>query len=107
MAVAAGDRHMVITTADGLLFSFGCGANGRLGHGEDRDELTPRLVERLMWKKIKAVACGQNHTVLCTAEGEVFACGYGGDGQLGHDAHGVEDLEGFELTVPCPVQASP
>lgn len=36
------------------------------------------------------MACGRHHTVFATENGELFSCGAGGDGQLGHG--NTEDL---------------
>ena len=34
--------------------------------------------------RVVSVAAGENHSILCTAEGEVLTCGDGGGGKLGH-----------------------
>ncbi len=45
----------------------------------------PRLVEGLLSdKKVEAVAAGAGHAAVCTDAGEVFTCGWGEDGRLGH-----------------------
>ena len=33
--VSCGSSHVVATTADGSAFSWGCGEDGRLGHGDE------------------------------------------------------------------------
>jgi alpha-tubulin suppressor-like RCC1 family protein len=43
--VACGRCHKVVT-ADGRLWTFGWGDNGRLGHGDMEDKLIPTLVAR-------------------------------------------------------------
>ena len=84
-AVAAGFRYTAVLTDAGELFTFGDGVGSNLGHGSQDNELAPRLVEGLMaGKKVVAVAAGTVHTVVCTDAGEVFTCGDGEDGALGH-----------------------
>ena len=47
VCIAAGFSHSVAVTACGAVFSWGCGSNGRLGHGSHCDEYTPRQVTTL------------------------------------------------------------
>ena len=91
--VACGDAHTVALTGDGLVFSWGGGGCGQLGHPDtaqmpkDEDgcpyQPTPRLVEDLT-STISFVACGKAHTVVVSAEGYLFSWGAGACGQLGH-----------------------
>jgi len=60
-------------------------ANMRHALCSQENELAPRLVAGLLaGKKVMAVAVGAVHTVVCTDAGEVFTCGLGEDGALGH-----------------------
>ena len=82
---AGGDRHSVVFTEAGELFTFGRGGYGKLGHGGDDHESVPRLVQgELAEKKVAGVAAGRYHTVVFTEAGELYAFGGGGYGQLGH-----------------------
>ncbi|KAL6054785.1 RUN and FYVE domain-containing protein 2 [Balamuthia mandrillaris] len=62
--IAAGAASSVALTKDGLLFSWGHGANGRLGHGHESDIYVPTVVEAMSRKKVREIACGGSH---CTA----------------------------------------
>ena len=42
--VACGYHHTMVVTADGRLWTFGCGGSGRLGHGDTEHKLIPTLV---------------------------------------------------------------
>ena len=44
-SVAAGAAHAAAVTADGALYTFGCGVYGRLGHGDTQDQASPRTEE--------------------------------------------------------------
>ena len=84
-AVAAGGEFTAVVTDAGELFTFGDGGFGSLGHGSQENEYAPRLVQGLLaGKKVVAVAAGAGHAVVCTDAGEVFTCGDGEDGALGH-----------------------
>ncbi len=45
VGVAAGGYHSIVLAADGRVFTFGRGTYGRLGHGDEENQLTPRVVE--------------------------------------------------------------
>ena len=45
VGVAAGGDHSIALAADGRVFTFGRGQNGTLGHGDETNQLTPRVVE--------------------------------------------------------------
>lgn len=76
--------HTGCLTDKSELFTWGEGKFGRLGHGAERNCHTPRLVEALLGKKPKQVACGGFHTAVITDEGRMYTFGGGEHGQLGH-----------------------
>ena len=43
--VACGDRHTLVLTEGGCVFTFGSGRHGQLGHGRKRDAARPMLIE--------------------------------------------------------------
>jgi alpha-tubulin suppressor-like RCC1 family protein len=88
--VAAGGSHTLVCTADGQLYAFGKGGCGQLGHGGQADELMPRLVVGLEGKQMVGLAAGLVHSVVCTAEGQLYTFGYGKHGQLGHGGEKTE-----------------
>eukprot|EP00824_Muranothrix_gubernata_P020693 TRINITY_DN4136_c0_g1_i1.p1 TRINITY_DN4136_c0_g1~~TRINITY_DN4136_c0_g1_i1.p1 ORF type:complete len:700 (+),score=115.76 TRINITY_DN4136_c0_g1_i1:59-2101(+) len=61
--IASGSRHSVALTENYELFTWGCGANGQLGHGHQSDVDSPRRVESITKRKALLVACGYNHVV--------------------------------------------
>ena len=86
--VAAGSHHAACVTAKGMLWSWGDGRNGRLGHGDCTPRQHPERLGKEMYGGSPAVmvACGGSHTLVLTAMGCVYSCGAGYYGQLGHDA---------------------
>jgi RCC1 and BTB domain-containing protein len=70
--IACGDYHTVGVTPTGDLYTWGRGAQGRLGHGNDDYLDKPKLVECLIGKKVVLVACGDEHTAVVTTEGEAY-----------------------------------
>ncbi|KAL8129371.1 hypothetical protein V2J09_018526 [Rumex salicifolius] len=60
--IACGAYHVAVLTSRTEVYTWGKGANGRLGHGDIEDRNTPTLVEALKDKQVKSIACGTNFT---------------------------------------------
>lgn len=74
--LACGLNHTAVVSAqDGELFTWGLGVFGQLGLGRDRKEkFIPGRVD--IAAHVEQVACGDNHTLALTAEGELFVFGH-------------------------------
>merc|ERR1711865_140254 len=87
-------------TPQGELYSWGNGASGKLGHGNDMNQTSPALIQELVANDdvvvqmasgdslvdvpVSSVSCGAAHTLVISKSGDVFTCGYGFEGALGH-----------------------
>ncbi|KAF2296569.1 hypothetical protein GH714_000268 [Hevea brasiliensis] len=60
--IACGAYHVAVLTSRNEVYTWGKGANGRLGHGDVEDRKTPTLVEALKDRHVKYIACGGNYT---------------------------------------------
>ncbi|XP_021804640.1 E3 ubiquitin-protein ligase HERC2-like isoform X1 [Prunus avium] len=60
--IACGEYHVAVLTSRSEVFTWGRGANGRLGHGDAEDRKTPTLVEALKDRHVKSISCGSNFT---------------------------------------------
>ena len=82
--VAAGAHYTVAVTAGWRLYSWGYGESGQLGHG-DTSLLEPTVVGAGAFggSAVVMAACGCFHTLVVTQDGGLWACGWGGHGQLG------------------------
>ncbi|XP_023521703.1 PH, RCC1 and FYVE domains-containing protein 1-like [Cucurbita pepo subsp. pepo] len=60
--IACGAYHVAVLTSRTEVYTWGKGANGRLGHGDTDDRNSPTLVEALRDKQVKSIACGTNFT---------------------------------------------
>lgn len=64
--IACGSHHVAALTSKAEVYTWGKGANGRLGHGNNFDRNTATLVEALKDKQVKSVVCGTDFTaVVC------------------------------------------
>lgn len=94
--ISCGPWHSAVVTSTGLLFTFGDGIFGALGHGDRSSTSIPREVETLKGQRVVRVSCGVWHTAAVvgfTTEppssdssltGKLFTWGDGDNGQLGH-----------------------
>ncbi len=84
-AVAAGNDHN-LAVANGQAYAWGSNSNGQLGNGSNTSSNVPVAVSTagvLSGKTVTAVAAGEFQS-LAVANGQVFAWGYNGDGELGN-----------------------
>jgi alpha-tubulin suppressor-like RCC1 family protein len=84
VALAAGSAHSLALLADGRLFAWGRNIQGQLGLGASgNDRTSPVLVPNFGLSRVKAMAAGDNHTLVLLSDGTVLACGTNSNGQLG------------------------
>ncbi len=81
--IECGAYHTIVLTAEKEVFTWGKGADGRLGHGSDEDEALPRRVESLRKFNIVSVAAGYDHSAAVSEDGRLWMWGHGGWYQLG------------------------
>ncbi|KAI5002065.1 hypothetical protein ZWY2020_026715 [Hordeum vulgare] len=60
--ISCGAYHVAVLTSRTEVYTWGKGANGRLGHGDTDDRNSPTLVEALKDKQVRSVVCGINFT---------------------------------------------
>ncbi|XP_049741700.1 E3 ISG15--protein ligase HERC5 [Elephas maximus indicus] len=83
--LTCGGSHTALLTKDGLVFTFGAGQYGQLGHNSAQNEPRPRLVTELVGNRVTQIACGRDHTLAYVSDlGKVFSFGSGKEGQLGN-----------------------
>ena len=92
-AIACGARHSVAVNTLGQCLAWGWNLHGQCGSGRATpSQPSPALVKALGPLKCTGVAAGMGHTLVCTDQGDVYAWGLNGDGQLG-DGTDVASLE--------------
>jgi alpha-tubulin suppressor-like RCC1 family protein len=73
------------------VFSWGNGADGKLGHGDESEQLIPMQIGILSNKKVTSVACGSEHSCVI-ADDALYTWGKGQYGRLGHGSEKSEKL---------------
>ena len=82
-AVAAGNLFTLALRTDGSLWSWGTNVDGELGDGTLQNKSHPVRVTGVSGTAV-SIAVGTFHSLALTADGVVWAWGYGDDGQLGN-----------------------
>lgn len=112
--VACGEYHTCAVTLSGDLYTWGDGTHnsGLLGHGSEVSHWIPKKVSGpIEGIHVSYVSCGPWHTAFVTSEGQLFTCGDGTFGVLGHGdqesssiPREVETLRGLRtVRVACGV----
>ena len=85
--VHAGSCHNAAISRRGELFTWGLGSSGELGQGgwSPTEVNVPRALQYLNRTRIVSVCAGSNHTLAISENGQLWSCGRGRFGQLGHD----------------------
>ena len=67
--IACGANHTAALTEKGQLFTWGCAVNGRLGHGDEKDQWVPKVVFTMMGKTVRQIGCGGSHSAATVVHG--------------------------------------
>lgn len=97
-------RITAALSQEGLLYTWGCGKDGGLGHGTRFDLTLPQAIPRAAFGggRVCGVSCGHNFTVAVTAHGHVFTFGHPRYGQLGIGEHAAGDA--LVISTPTRVE---
>ncbi|MBI4544736.1 MAG: hypothetical protein HY703_06060 [Gemmatimonadetes bacterium] len=95
-AMSAGsDHHVCGVSAQGQVFCWGEGEDGRLGNGALESSAMPVPVSGALL--FTSVSAGFRHACGVSEQGLTYCWGYGGSGQLGSGGY-------VTRTIPAPVQ---
>ncbi|XP_068123830.1 RCC1 and BTB domain-containing protein 2 isoform X2 [Hyperolius riggenbachi] len=84
ISVACGSHHSLATTSDGEVYAWGYNNAGQIGSGSTANQPIPRRVTSCLQNKFAtSTSCGQMSSMAVVDNGEVYAWGYNGNGQLG------------------------
>uniref|UniRef100_A0A3P8SFU7 X-linked retinitis pigmentosa GTPase regulator n=1 Tax=Amphiprion percula TaxID=161767 RepID=A0A3P8SFU7_AMPPE len=81
--LSCGGEHTAVITENGRLLVFGGNNLGQLGLRLKSAASRPSSVKALKSEKVKLVACGRDHTIVCSCGGVVYSAGSNQTGQLG------------------------
>ncbi|XP_014240645.1 RCC1-like G exchanging factor-like protein [Cimex lectularius] len=86
ISLSAGRAHVAVVTDKEGVFLLGNNSYGQCGQEPEFDSngvcVTLNHIKNLDGMNVDAVCCGQDHTIFL-AQGNVYACGWGADGQMG------------------------
>ena len=82
--VVCGSKHMMCLSSEGLVYSWGSGENGVLGHGSMSSYDKPEVIKELkMSYEIVYIAAGMFTSAAISSTGQLFTWGRGKYGVLG------------------------
>ena len=102
--VSCGENHTAIVDRNGNLYTFGSGRKGQLGDGNSGKNYfvsRPQRIQNI--PPIEMVACGSEHTVILTKDGDVYTFGSCENGKLGN---GNIDYR-INVTIPQKIENLP
>ena len=80
-------NHNIFLDTNGNVYSYGNNNVGQLGHGNTTSYSTPTLIQHFATNNIiisQVSASLHEHSIFLATDGNVYSCGLGGWGQLGH-----------------------
>ena len=87
--VSAGGSHSLAVGSDGNAYAWGYNHFGQLGDGTTASQTTPVKVEKLADAPVDftyvQVSAGGDHSLALGSDGNAYAWGYNGNGQLGNN----------------------
>ncbi|XP_026472586.1 RCC1-like G exchanging factor-like protein isoform X2 [Ctenocephalides felis] len=89
ISIKSGRAHSIILTDREGAFTIGNNSYGQCGRPIDKIELyteskvLPFSIPKVGNEDIVSIQCGQDHSIFINKCGQVFACGWGADGQTG------------------------
>ncbi|XP_018009884.1 serine/threonine-protein kinase Nek8-like [Hyalella azteca] len=84
--LAVSTTHVIVLSAEYLVYTWGEGKRGQLGHGVlEAWRGVPAVVEALRGKTMTRVVAGDGFSVFASDNGIIMTCGDGTTGCLGHD----------------------
>lgn len=89
--ISAGYKHVLALTSEGNVYSWGCGELGRLGHGGQGSEFSPRKIEGLS-EKIKEIYAGYDSSFFIGVSGSMYVCGSNRDNKIGLQKRSMLDI---------------
>lgn len=79
------DGHTLALTENGIVYSWGDGDYGKLGHGNTATHKQPeRINGPFLGKIVKYIHAGYRHSAAVTEDGKLYTWGEGDHGRLGH-----------------------
>ncbi|CAI2377915.1 unnamed protein product [Moneuplotes crassus] len=85
--IDCGYSHCMCITEHYILYTWGNGDSGRLGHGDNQSQKDPKIVQDLIEEKIIKISAGEKHSACINSRFQVFTWGCHSNGKLGFDSN--------------------
>lgn len=101
--IAGGSKHTLGIKSDGTVWAWGGNSDGQLGNGGTTQQDEPVPVTMTDLESVKAVACGNDHSIALKTDGTVWTWGANLNGQLGYNTYNAGTDENDDQTTPAQV----
>ncbi|KAH3745060.1 RCC1/BLIP-II protein [Pelomyxa schiedti] len=111
ICIKCGFSHSMCLTDSNVLYTWGKGQDGRLGHGDEKDQWEPKAIEYFIDNRISILSMsgGYFHSAAIADDFQLYTWGFGEYGQLGLNntqsefrPQPVESLQGVSVSqVAC------
>lgn len=81
--IAIGEKHLLVLTHSGDVYSRGAAMYGNAGHGGSKDVPEFKQIPALVGRNVKFVEAGPHFSIAITHEGDVFSWGQAFSGETG------------------------
>jgi len=98
--IACGWSHTLALQTGGVLYSWGDGADGRLGHGHERDVALPLQVD--IEESVASIAAGAAHSAAVLKDGSVYTWGTPRALGQGNKTHARQNVSAAALSLSLP-----
>ena len=102
--ISAGDDHSLAIGSNDVMYAWGFGADGQLGNGGVKNEKVPVVVSMPAGVTAVAIAGGLDHSLAIGSDGNIYAWGEDGAGELGNGGTTNSDTP---VQVSLPAFAHP
>ena len=104
--VDAGEAHTAFVSRSGVAYTCGCGAYGRLGHGEEADVgIATRIDSLCSIGHVMQISCGAFHTIVLMESRELYGFGSDRYGQLGQGGNGGKRRHAKNFLAPSLIRS--
>ena len=115
LQVSAGSSHSLALGSDGNVYAWGNNGDGQLGDGTSSSRYTPVRVktpDRKTYPDLPAdftylqVSAGSSHSLAVGSDGNAWAWGYNGNGQLGNNSYSSSSVPARVRDPASPTDTS-
>ncbi|XP_047141184.2 probable E3 ubiquitin-protein ligase HERC1 isoform X1 [Hydra vulgaris] len=101
------DSHTLALTKNGVVYSWGDGEFGKLGHGNVATQKLPKVIRGVFKNQIITfISAGSRHSAAITKDGDLYTWGEGEHGRLGHGDSSIQRVPTLVRSIDAASQVA-